>query len=90
MAEFVRARHPDVEGEALLPTTAFRHMPGWEPVDANAHVATAADGTVAQVLDQVGNDPVRAAAALEAEQAGKNRTTLVERLSEIANQNQES
>jgi hypothetical protein len=89
MPEFIRARHAGVEGEALLPTTAFRHMPGWEPVEEGVHVPSLADGTVTQVLDAVGDDPVRAAAALEAERAGKRRTTLVERLSEIANQDQE-
>lgn len=82
MSEFVRATHKGVEGEALLPTSYFKHNPGWKPVE-DVEVPTFADGTVAQVLDRVGDDPVKAAAALEAERAGKGRSTVVERLSEI-------
>lgn len=41
------------------------------------------DGTIAQVLEWVGNDPARAARALEAEQAGKNRATLTDALTKL-------
>src|SRR5262245_54346419 len=42
------------------------------------------DGTIAEVLDWVGDDPVRANAALHAEYAGQNRSTLITRLEAIA------
>lgn len=84
--KFVRCRHPEVEGEAVLPVSALRIMTGWEPVDPTEVVST--DGqTVAQVLAEVGDDPDKAAAALAVEQARQSpRSTLVERLSRIQNQ----
>lgn len=88
MPEFVRATHDGVEGEALVPLSFFRHNPGWKPVESSMVVPSLADGTISQVLDAVGDDPVKAAAALEAERAGKGRSTLVDRLSEIT-ENQE-
>lgn len=84
MPEFVRARHPEVDAEAVLPVTAFPYMPGWEPVDSEVTVPTLADGTVDEVLAAVGDDPVKAAAALDAERSGKNRKTLIEALAAIA------
>lgn len=84
--KFVRCRHKGVEGEAVLPVSALHIMTGWEPVDAT-EVVPVEGATVAQVLAEVGDDPVKAAAALEAEQASPNpRSTLVERLSRIQNQ----
>lgn len=47
--------------------------------------SNAGDQTVAGVLEAVGNDPEKAAAALEAEKAGKNRSSLVSKLEAIAN-----
>lgn len=41
-------------------------------------------GKVEDVLDRVGSDPVAAAEALEAEQEGKGRVSLVEKLEAIA------
>lgn len=82
MPTFIRCRHEGVEGDALLPTTALRHMPGWVPVSTTE--AAPADGTVAEVLAEVGDDPVKAAAALEQERAGRGRSTLVDRLQSIA------
>jgi hypothetical protein len=38
------------------------------------------EGSVAEVLEWVGDSPLRASEALEAEQAGQQRTTLVEEL----------
>jgi hypothetical protein len=38
------------------------------------------DGTVEAILAWVGDDPERAQAALEAERAGKNRSTLISEL----------
>ena len=87
--EFVRARHAGVEGQPLIPKSAFRLMPGWEPVDPDVEVPSLVDGTIAEVEARIGDDPAKAAVALEQERAGKNRTTLVERLSEIADQSQE-
>jgi hypothetical protein len=42
------------------------------------------DGTVQDVLDWVGDDPGRAQAALDAEQAGAQRSTLITRLEALA------
>jgi hypothetical protein len=79
---FVRCTHPDVEAEAVLPVSALRLLPGWDPVEPAEVVDTAQ--TVPQVLAEVGDDPVKAAAALEAEQAtNKPRKSLVEGLSSI-------
>jgi hypothetical protein len=41
-------------------------------------------GTVAEIVDWVGDDPERAQAALDAEYAGANRTTLIAQLEPIA------
>jgi hypothetical protein len=41
------------------------------------------DGTVAQVLGWVAEDPAKAAQALEAERAGKARATLVDALAKL-------
>lgn len=85
--KFVRARHPQVDAEALLPVSALalHARAGWEPVEVAEVVDT--DRTVPQVLAEVGDDPVKAAAALEVEQASDSpRSTLVERLTRIADQ----
>src|SRR3954447_17367958 len=42
-------------------------------------------GTVAEVLDWVGQDPARARAALDAECAGANRSSLINQIEPIAN-----
>lgn len=42
------------------------------------------DGTVQDVLDWVGDDPGRAQAALDAEDAGQQRSTLITRLEALA------
>jgi hypothetical protein len=41
-------------------------------------------GTIQDVLDWVGDDPTRAQAALDAERAGANRSTLIDKLAAIA------
>lgn len=57
---------------------------GWRLADpADVIESTAADN-IDQILNEVGDDPVKAAAALDLEQAGKNRTTLVAKLKAIA------
>ncbi|MCW2498274.1 hypothetical protein [Jatrophihabitans sp.] len=64
---------------------------GWEPAaepptaEELAEVTEVAKTqTIQDVLDSVGDDPDLAAAALEAETAGKNRKTLVAALTQIA------
>ncbi len=42
------------------------------------------EGTVAEVLAEVDGDPVAAAEALEAEEAGRDRVTLTDELEELA------
>lgn len=58
---------------------------GWRAVDPTQVVETTADDNVDTILGEVGDDPVKAAAALKIEKAGKNRTTLVSKLKTIAN-----
>lgn len=50
---------------------------------------SAPQGTIAEVLDWVGNDPARAREALDAEYAGPNRSTLISQLEAIASATQE-
>ena len=45
---------------------------------------TVPEGTAAEVLAWVGDDPARAQAALEAEEAGQQRSTLISKLETIA------
>lgn len=47
--------------------------------------SSAKEPTVKEILDEVGEDKDKAAAALEQEKAGKNRTTLVGPLEAIVN-----
>lgn len=61
---------------------------GWRVVDPTKVVETSSDDNIATVLDEVGDDPVKAAAALDIERAGKNRSTLVSKLETIASQDQ--
>lgn len=114
MSGWVRVRHAETGGEAIIPADALpaQQARGFEPLGepagsqfelvvqaeqerADAAEAaqqaavdaaeTAQDGTIADVLAAVGEDPVAARAALDAEQAkDKPRTTLVGRLEHIA------
>lgn len=95
--------HPDVPGSlADVAQEAFERVlepRGWEEtlspeeraqeVDAARERlrATSAD-TVDDVLAAVGDDPVKAQAALDAERDGKNRKTLITALERIANPEQ--
>jgi hypothetical protein len=56
-----------------------------EALEAAQAAAEAVDqgGTVAEVLADVGDDPDKAQAALEAEQAGKQRVSLMNALSKV-------
>lgn len=83
---FVELRNADTGATWLGPVTYAEHNPAWQPVDPDVHVPSLADGKVDDVLTAVGDDPERAKAALDAEKASpKPRTTLVDRLSTIAN-----
>jgi hypothetical protein len=59
----------------------------WVPPQAeprSSSLATAPSGTISDVLAWVGDDAQRARAALEAEQAGTQRSTLIAQLERIA------
>lgn len=59
---------------------------GWRAVDPGQVIETTSDDNIADILGEVGDDPVKAEAALKIEKAGKNRSTLVAKLKAIANQ----
>ncbi len=83
---FVELRNVDTGATWLGPVTYAEHNPAWRPVDDTVHVPSVADGKVDDVLAAVGDDPALAQTALDAEKASpKPRTTLVDRLSTIAN-----
>lgn len=69
---------------SFVPDTALKPSTDDDPTtDGGGDPAIGFDPgtlTVAEVLDMVGNDPTIAAAVLDAELAGKNRTTLVQAL----------
>jgi hypothetical protein len=65
-----------------MTTRALARAHGWSLANP-ADVVDTSDKTVADVLDDVGDDPVKAAAALEVEREGKNRTTLINRLAGV-------
>lgn len=79
--------HPDSGGTQRLPNnsdalTGARDA-GW--VTAAEATAVELEGlTVAEVLESVGDDPEKAAAALAAERDGKNRSSLIRALQAIA------
>lgn len=35
MTDFIEVKHDGVDGTAKVPTSALKHMPGWERVDAD-------------------------------------------------------
>ena len=81
---------PDVcapNPEALAVNEAFAHHT--EPAVVAAPVAetsvieTVREGSIADVLDWVGEDKDRAARALEAEEAGEKRKTLIGKLKHV-------
>lgn len=51
---------------------------------------TVPEGTMQDVLDWVGSDPARANEALDAEEAGANRSTLITKLEAIASEPEEA
>ncbi len=58
---------------------------GWRAVDPSQVIDASSDDHIDRILGEVGDDPIKAAAALELERAGKNRKTLVAKLTAIAN-----
>lgn len=77
--------HPALPGQSA-DVTDEQFAVVWEPLgwQAAPEVPDTSDLTVQAVLDDVGQDPAKAAAALAVEQAGRNRTTLVDQLQRIA------
>jgi hypothetical protein len=72
------------EEAAAEPEPEETHEPEPEPEPAPEPAAEAVpEGTIAVVKEWVGDDPARAQAALEAEEAGQNRTTLIAWLEEV-------
>lgn len=92
----MRIYHPETQQSAEVDEDAFRlvyQVRGWVdastvvPDDAPEAIAAHATSlTVSDALDEVGDDPVLAAAALETERAGRNRKTLVSALEQIVQQ----
>jgi hypothetical protein len=83
-AQFIDAHHAGLGVTKRLPASALRHLSGWTPVHPEELAPDVSASTVATVLAEVGSDPVKAAAALEAETARNNpRSTLVDALNRI-------
>ncbi len=79
--------HPDLPGQTGdVAESAYhevlRHH-GWQPAPAPAEAPDVDGLTVAEVLNEVGDDPAKAAAALDAERDSRDRTTLVAALEQI-------
>ena len=84
--DFAELRNAATGDVWLGPLSYASLNPEWQPVDSDVTVPSLADGNVDAVLAQVGDDPALARVALDAEKASpKPRTTLVDRLSTIAN-----
>lgn len=77
--------HPALPGQSSE-VTDEQFETVWEPLgwQAAPDVPDTADLTVQGVLDDVGQDPAKATAALAVEKAGRNRSTLVDQLQRIA------
>lgn len=86
---WVEMVHPATGGRQQLPNNGpaldGAREAGWVPAAEAAAVAVETEGLkVQEVLDAVGDDPLKAAAALSAERDGKNRSTLISALEAIA------
>lgn len=86
---WVEMVHPGSGGRQLLPNNgpalAGAREAGWVTAAEAADAAVETEGlTVREVLEAVDGDPVKAAAALAAERAGKNRTSLISALEALA------
>lgn len=85
MSDFVEVHHPTTGQTAKVPRGFLPYSleRGWKVEKSD--VIEDDDRTVSDVLNSVGDDPVKARAALAVEQAGKQRTTLIDQLVSIAN-----
>lgn len=82
---FAVLHNNDLDQDWVGPASYASMNTAWRPADDSVEVPSLAAGTVDEVLASVGDDPVLAQAALDAEKASsKPRTTLVDRLSDIA------
>lgn len=61
---------------------------GWRPLDPTKVIETSTDDNIDTILGEVGDDPVKAQAALAIERDGKNRSTLVSKLEAITKSDQ--
>lgn len=69
-------RYRNRRWELVTEPSAFRHQPAgqdWEPTEVP-------QGTIAEVLAWVGDNDLRRQSALTVERAGKNRKTLIDKL----------
>lgn len=71
-------RGDSIEVSDALAESLVEQVDNW--VDADATPDGPPAGSAATVLEWVGDDPERAGIALDAEQAGKNRSTLITQL----------
>lgn len=74
-----RAQSERAEAGTPEPPYAAGHESGVAP-EASPKASDVPEGTIADVLNWVGDDPARASQALEAEEAGQNRSTLIAEL----------
>jgi hypothetical protein len=82
----MRITHPETGQSATVTDRQYDlvwRFTGWLPDDPTAPAAEPENSTIDEVLAAVGDDPALAAAALDAEQAGKNRKTLIAALERI-------
>lgn len=87
MATFVDAYNKALDVTRRLPVGALAAMDGWEPVNPADVIPAALDSNVKEITDAVGNDPVKAAAALAVENEKDNpRVTLVAALTRITHE----
>ena len=73
---------PDTESVQANPDTQTTTLPSEVQPGSPVEEEEVPEGTATEVLDWVGDDPDRAQQALDAERAGKNRSTLISQLEE--------
>lgn len=85
----MRLSHPNLDPTTVVESddedyTDVLKRRGWVEAPALPQLPDVAAATVAEVLAEVGDDPERAALALEEERAGKARKSLTSALEQIA------
>lgn len=85
----MRLSHPNLDPSTVVESDDEDYIDvlkrrGWVEAPALPDLPDVAAATVAEVLAEVGDDPERAALALEEERAGKNRKSLTGHLEQIA------